>query len=161
MLWPYYLNEQFIQENAKLCPEVKNNTNNNTRLNPDEFLIGILGNLLASNPVRIVLNSLTSTSSLSSSSSVTYDAQSNRNILDESNQSQSAVIVGDTKMKNRLQSDNSDNNNNAIEGCAERINLNPNPSERQQQSTSSDKQVFLSTYSCSANVGYRIFSYLN
>lgn len=152
MLWPYYLNEQFIQENAKLCPEVKNNTNNNTRLNPDEFLIGILGNLLASNPVRIVLNSLTSTSSLSSSSSVmTYDAQSNRNILDESNQSQSAVIVGDTKMKNRLQSDNSDNNNNAIEGCA----------ERQQQSTSSDKQVFLSTNSCSANVGYRIFSYLN
>lgn len=154
MLWPYYLNEQFIQENAKLCPDVKNN--NNTRMSPDEFLIVILGNLLASNPVRIVLNSLTSTSSLSSSSSVmTYDAQSNRNILDESNQSQSAVIV-DTKIKNRLRSDNSDNNNNAIESCAERINLspcfNPNPSERQQQSTSSDKQVFMSTNSCSANV---------
>lgn len=153
MLWPYYLNEQFIQENAKLCPEVKNN-NSNTRLSPDEFLIGILGNLLASNPVRIVLNSLTSTSSSSSSSAMTYDAQSNRNILDESNQS---VIVDTMKMKNRLQSDNSDNNNNAIESCAERINnlspcFNPNPSERQQPSTSSDKQVFLSTNSCSANV---------
>lgn len=133
MLWPYYLNEQFVQENSKF-------DSTKLKLSSDDYLSTIVANLINSNQstsIRITLNSLTVQSNTSPQANVEPVK-----VVDNSDISQQSdnYLTNDSGIGQKIVNSKPEVEKTELFNC-EDLSLK-----------NTDKKVYLSISSCSANV---------